>query len=455
MTQETQDFDYDLFVIGAGSGGVRCARMSAAMGARVAIAEERYLGGTCVNVGCVPKKLFYYGSHVREELELAESFGWTLGTVSFDWDQLRDSKSREIERLNGVYERLLGNNGVDILNGRATVSALNTIEINGRKITARNILVATGGWPFRPDLPGIEHCITSNEFFYLDTLPDRALVVGGGYIGIEFACILHNLGVGVTLSYRRELFLRGFDLDVRRHLKTALENKGIKLAFNHDIASIELEGNGVKKVVDVQGNVSHHELIIYATGRNPLSGKLGLESLGVKLSENGAIKVDSHFQTDCRGIFAIGDVIDRVQLTPVALAEGMYLANYLFGKPPPPLNYNNIPTAVFTQPSIGTVGMTEDQARDQGHSVSVFRSEFTPMKYSFSNTKEKTLMKLVVDSQTDRVLGVHMVGPEAGEIIQGIAIAVNMGATKAQFDQTIGIHPTSAEEFVTMRTPVT
>ena len=447
------EFDFDLFVVGAGSGGVRCARIAAGLGAKVAVAEELYYGGTCVNVGCVPKKLFYYGSHFQEDFKLAQSFGWSISGTDFDWQTLRQNKDREIERLNGIYINLLKNNGVTMVNGRATLTSSNTLEINGQSYSAKHILIASGGWPFVPDIPGIEHAITSNEFFYLDELPKQALIVGGGYIAIEFACILHNLGVDVTLSYRGEMFLRGFDNDVRHHLKDQLLSKGMKLAFNHQVVAIEKRESGELQVSDASGQTQNYDCVLYATGRKPKVEGLGLENTQVQLNANGAIQVNDAFQTHDPAIYAVGDVIDRVQLTPVALAEGMFVANHLFGGNAAQVNYSAIPTAVFTQPSIGTVGLTEEQARAEGKNVTIYKSAFAPMKYSFSEEKERTLMKLIVDSDTDKVLGAHMVGPEAGEIIQGIGIAVNMGATKAQFDQTIGIHPTSAEEFVTMRTP--
>lgn len=447
-------FDYDLFVIGAGSGGVRCARMSASMGGRVAIAEERYFGGTCVNVGCVPKKLYVYGSHINEELALAQSYGWNVEASGFDWTVLRDNKVKEIQRLNGIYDRLLVNAGVEVFNGRAVIQGPNQVCVNGKVVSARYILIATGGWPFLPEIPGVEYAITSNEFFDLPELPEKALIVGGGYIAIEFACILHNLGVDVTLSYRKELFLRGFDDDVREHLRDELLRKGIKIRFKHNVTAIAKCGDSQFRVNDASGNSEQFNLVVYATGRRPKIDGLGLENTSVSIAENGAVIVDDQYCTSEPSIYAVGDVIDRVQLTPVALAEGMYVANTLFADGGKPVGYDAIPTAVFTQPPIGTVGLTEQQAKDAGHDIDVYRSVFSPMKYSFSPHKERALMKLIVDKKTDRVLGAHMVGPDAGEIIQGIGIAVSMGATKAQFDQTIGIHPTSAEEFVTMRTPV-
>lgn len=447
-------YDYDLFVIGAGSGGVRCARMSAAMGARVAIAEERYFGGTCVNVGCVPKKLFVYAAHVHEDLHTARSFGWQIDNTHFQWPVLLENKNREITRLNGIYRNLLSSAGVEIMEGRATIRGPREIAINGKTVTARNILVATGGWPVKLDIPGAEHAITSNEFFFLSALPESALVVGGGYIAVEFAGILHNLGVATHLSYRGPQILRGFDMDVRQHLHQTMQAKGIAFHFNHQIAALRKLPDGKIQVVAGDGQSLQVDCVIMATGRRPLTDGLGLENTRVRLDEHGAICVDDNYQTAEPGIYAIGDVINRVQLTPVALAEGMAVAHQLFGKDCRTVDYQNIPTAVFSQPSIGTVGLTEEKAREQGFRLRIFRSTFTPMQQSMSDMKEKTLMKLVVDRDTDKVLGAHMVGPDAGEIIQGIAIAIRMGATKAQFDQTIGIHPTAAEEFVTMRVPV-
>lgn len=446
-------FDYDLFVVGAGSGGVRCARMSASMGAKVAIAEDRYFGGTCVNVGCVPKKLFVYAAHVHEDLHTAQSFGWRINDAHFAWPTLIANKNKEIARLNGIYRSILVNAGVEIFEGRAQFTGPNSITVNGKAITARNILIATGGWPVLPELPGIEHAITSNEFFFLPELPESALVVGGGYIAVEFAGILHNLGVDTTLSYRGPLFLRGFDQDVRNHVHEIMAGKGITCLFNHQILSLSKLSDGRIQVLDTDGKTHVVNCVIMATGRRPNTENLGLENTRVERNDRGAILVGPHFETAEQGVFALGDVIDRVQLTPVALAEGMALANHLFGKGFMPVDYQNIPTAVFSQPSIGAVGLSEEQAREAGMEVVIFRSIFTPMHHSMSDIKEKTLMKLVVDRASDKVLGAHMVGPDAGEIIQGLAIAIKMGATKSQFDQTIGIHPTAAEEFVTMRTP--
>ncbi len=446
-------YKYDLFVIGAGSGGVRAARMSAGMGARVAIAEDKYLGGTCVNVGCVPKKLFVYASQFSELFSQSSGFGWHVSSTKFNWKQLLANKNAEIERLNGVYERLLKDSGVELITGRASLVDPHTIEVNNKQFTAEKILVATGGWPSVPEIPGKEHIITSNESFFLETLPKHITIVGGGYIAVEFAGIFNGLGVDTTLLYRGPLFLRGFDDDVRTHLAEEMRKKGINLLFDTNIESIQHNSNQYNCQLNTDDTINTN-LVMYATGRKPNSDNLGLESSGVERDGNGAIIVNDHFQTSKNNIYALGDVINRIQLTPVALAEGMYLSRHLFGNDPKPVDYTNIPTAVFSQPNIGTVGLTETAAREKYTHIDIYKSQFTPMKLSFSNEDEKTLMKLVVDKNSDKVVGVHMVGPDAGEIIQGIGIAIKAGATKSTFDQTIGIHPTSAEEFVTMRESV-
>ncbi|NLT99717.1 MAG: glutathione-disulfide reductase [Pseudomonas lundensis] len=448
-------YEFDLFVIGAGSGGVRAARFAAGFGAKVAVAESRYLGGTCVNVGCVPKKLLVYGAHFAEEFEQASGFGWTLGASSFDWSTLIANKDREINRLNGIYRNLLVNSGVTLLEGHATLTGPNEVLVNGRRHTAKHILIATGGWPQIPEIPGHEHAISSNEAFFLKALPKRVLVVGGGYIAVEFAGIFQGLGAETSLLYRGEMFLRGFDGSVRKHLHEELLKRGMDVQFNADIARIDKQPDGSLKATLKDGRVLEADCVFYATGRRPMLDNLGLETTGVKLDKRGFINVNDLYQTDEPSILAIGDVIGRVQLTPVALAEGMAVARRLF-KPEQyrPVDYNMIPTAVFSQPAIGTVGLSEEQALEDGHQVQIFESSFRPMKLTMTDCQERTFMKLVVDAETDKVLGCHMVGPEAGEIVQGLAIAMKAGATKQHFDETIGVHPTAAEEFVTMRTPV-
>ncbi|MCU1729435.1 glutathione-disulfide reductase [Pseudomonas sp. 7P_10.2_Bac1] len=448
-------YEFDLFVIGAGSGGVRAARFAAGFGAKVAVAESRYLGGTCVNVGCVPKKLLVYGAHFAEDFEQASGFGWNLGEANFDWATLIANKDREIHRLNGIYRNLLVNSGVTLIEGHAKLTGPNEVEVNGQRHTAKHILIATGGWPQIPDIPGHEHAISSNEAFFLKDLPKRVLVVGGGYIAVEFAGIFHGLGAQTSLLYRGDLFLRGFDGAVRKHLHEELIKRGMDVQFNADIARIDKQADGSLKATLKDGRELEADCVFYATGRRPMLDNLGLENTGVELDKRGFVEVDDQYQSTEPSILAIGDVIGRVQLTPVALAEGMAVARRLF-KPEQyrPVDYRMIPTAVFSLPNIGTVGLSEEQAIEDGHKVQIFESSFRPMKLTLTECQERTLMKLVVDADTDKVLGCHMVGPDAGEIVQGLAIALKAGATKQHFDETIGVHPTAAEEFVTMRTPV-
>lgn len=446
-------YDFDLFVIGAGSGGVRAARMSAGMGAKVGIAEDWNLGGTCVNVGCVPKKLFVYASHYREEFHEAAGFGWNVGESNFDWKTLVENKNAEISRLNGVYGKLLDNAGVELFRARASVVDAHTVAVGDQTVTAERILVATGGWPSVPDIPGKEHITTSNEVFFLDALPKRAIVVGGGYIAVEFAGIFNGLGVDTTQLYRGPLFLRGFDEDVRPFLRDEMIKKGVDLRFNANIASIEKTDDALRATLE-DGSVVETDLILYATGRHANTANLGLEEAGVTLARNGAIVVNDDFQTSVPSIYALGDVIDRVALTPVAIAEGMVFSHNTYKGEDRKMDYRDIPTAVFSQPSVGTVGLTEADAREKYGEIDVYRSSFRPMKHTLSGGTEQTLIKMIVDRASDRVVGFHMVGPEAGEITQGIGVAFKAGATKADFDATIGIHPTSAEEFVTMREPV-
>ena len=449
-------YDFDLFTIGAGSGGVRASRFAANYGARVAIAEERYLGGTCVNVGCIPKKLFSYAAHFHDDIEDAAGYGWNIDKSAFDWPTLVANKDREITRLNGVYKRLLDGAGVTTFDTRATVIDAHSVEVGGKRVTAKHILIATGGWPVKPAIPGVEFAITSNEAFHLTSLPKRIVIVGGGYIAVEFASIFHGLGVETILVYRGERLLKSFDADLGEFLAEQMKAKGIDLRFQCNIAAISREdaksGELISTLTD--GTQIKCGAVMLATGRAPNSKGLGLEKAGVTLSDNGAVKVDAHFQTSVPSIHAFGDVTDRVLLTPVALAEGMAVAARLFGKNDRTLSYENIATAIFSNPNVGTVGLSEDAARRRGRELSIFKSSFTPLKHTLTGRTEKVLMKLVVDKNSDQVLGVHMVGPEAGEMIQGFAVALNCGATKSQLDATIGIHPTMAEEFVTMRQPV-
>ena len=446
-------YDYDLFTIGAGSGGVRASRVSAGLGARVAIAEERYLGGTCVNVGCIPKKLLVYASHYTEDFEDARAYGWTVGKSSFDWATLIRNKDREIARLNEVYRKLLDQSGVKQIEGRARIVDQNTVAIGDRTFSAKNILIATGSWPSVPEIPGIEHAITSNEAFHLKQLPRRVIVVGGGYIAVEFASIFHGLGAETTELYRGPLFLRGFDHDVRQVLAEEMRKKEIDLRFDLNIESIEQADDHLLATLS-DGSKLEADQIMYATGRLPATSDLGLEEAGVELNQKGAVVVDEFSRSTVANIWAIGDVIDRINLTPVAIHEGMALAETLFHDRPTKPDHENVASAVFSQPQIGAVGLNETKARERYTELEIFRTRFRPLKHTLTGQDETTMMKLIVDRASGRVVGAHMVGPEAGEIIQGIAIAIKCRATKAEFDATIGLHPTSAEEFVTMRESV-
>jgi len=446
-------YDYDLFTIGGGSGGVRASRFASQYGARVAIAESKDLGGTCVNVGCIPKKLMSYGAHFHQDFADAAGFGWTVGETSFDWAALIAAKDKEIARLNGIYRKILEGAKVDIVEGHATVEDAHTVSVNGKRYTAAHILVATGGRPMVPEIPGKELGIVSDDFFHLTALPKRSVVLGGGYIAVELASILNGLGSEVTLVYRGKSLLRGMDSELGIFLAEEMRKKGMNILFENNIDAIASDGAG-KRVKLSDGKTVDADCVLFATGRHPNTAGLGLEKVGVALTAKGAVKVDQHFVSDVASIHAIGDVIDRVALTPVALAEGMVVAARLFNQGGREMSYENIPTAVFSHPNVGTVGLGEEDARKKVGEVRIFKSEFKALKHTLSGNAERTFMKLVVDAKSDRVLGVHMVGADAGEIVQGFAVALQCGATKAQFDATIGIHPTSAEEFVTMRTPV-
>jgi len=447
------EFDYDLVAIGAGSGGVRACRVSASLGARVAVAEESDLGGTCVNLGCIPKKLFVYASHFRDDFEDAAGFGWSLGDRSFDWPTLVSNKDREIARLNEVYRRLLADAGVDLIEGRARVQDSNTLEIDGRTITAANILIATGSQPSVPDVPGVEFAMTSDQAFHLSELPRHAIVIGGGYIAVEFAGIFHGLDVATTQLYRGPLFLRGFDDDVRNFLASEMRGRGVDLRFEANVASIEKVSGGLRASLE-DGSVLDTDAILYATGRVPRTRGLGLEEAGVALDEKGAVSVDAFSRSSVPSIWAIGDATDRINLTPVAIHEGVCVAKTLFGGVDTKPDHTGVASAVFSQPAIGTIGLNEAAAREAYAEIDVYRSTFRALKHTLTGRDEQAMMKLIVDRASDRIVGLHMVGADAGEIIQGFAVALKCGATKAQFDATIGIHPTSAEEFVTMRDPV-
>ncbi len=444
-------YDYDLFVIGAGSGGVRAARMSAGFGARVGVCEDMRVGGTCVMRGCVPKKLLVYGAHFHEEIEDAQAYGWSVDarSATIDWPRLIAKKDAELHRLEGVYHSILSNAGVELINGRGTLVDAHTIDVAGKTITADKILIATGGWPSMPKIPGIEHVITSNEALDIKDLPQRMIIVGGGYIAVEFAGVFNGAGVEVTEIIRAPNILRGFDEDVRNHLRTEMEKKGISIRTETVVDSIAKTANGYTVTAN-GGEALETDLVMYATGRTPKTENLGLENLGIELDRARAIVVDDHYQTSVDNIYAIGDVTNRVNLTPVALAEGMALANKLFNNTPRSVDYDFIPSAVFSHPPIGSVGFTEDQAREKGP-IDVYVSTFKPMKHTLSGRDEKGLMKLIVEQKTDRVIGLHLVGPDTPEIAQGFAVAMKAGATKAHFDSTVGIHPTAAEELVTMR----
>ena len=447
----------DLFVIGGGSGGVRAARMAAQRGAKVVLAEAAALGGTCVNVGCIPKKLYSYAAHFAQDFDDAAGFGWSMEPPVFDWNLLKANRAKEILRLNGIYEKLLTGAGVHIVRGWAEPVGANEVKVRTenreRVYSARHILVATGGTPTVPLFPGRELVVSSDNMFDLDPFPERLLVVGGGYIACEFASIFNGLGSKVTQLYRGARVLRGFDDDIRAFIEQEMRKHGVALHTSADVQSIEKTAHGLRAQL-TDGRTVTADTVLYATGRAPNVNGLGLEAVGVRQGKDGAIVVDERYQTSVPSIHAIGDVTARIQLTPVALGEAMALVDRLFGDSKRKMGYDFIPTAVFTHPNIATVGMTESQAREEFGQVTVFRSEFSPLKNTLSGSKERTLMKLVVESASDRVVGLHMVGPDAGEVVQGFAVALKAGATKAVFDSTIGIHPTAAEEFVTMREPV-
>ena len=442
--------DFDLFVIGGGSAGVRCARISAGHGARVGIAEERFWGGTCVNIGCVPKKLLVQAGEYGGWADDAAGFGWTITKGPHDWSKLIAAKDREITRLEGIYRKLLANAGATVFDGRAVLVDPHTIEVAGQRVTAKQIVIATGGHPERPNIPGAELGIVSDDAFYLKTMPRHVVMVGSGYIAVEFANIFQALGAEVHLVYRQPLPLRGFDHDIREAMRDALAAQSITLHSNSMPKALEADGDRRILTLD-DGQRLVTDLVFFATGRRANVKGLGVEQAGIELNAKGAVKVDEHLRTTQPHIYAMGDVTDRINLTPVATAEGHALADSLFGNKPRGIALWNIPSAVFTSPPVATVGLSEEQACALGP-VDIYLTRFTPMRHTLSGRNRKTLMKLVVDKETQKVVGAHMLGEDAAEIIQGIAIAVVMGATKADFDRTIGVHPTAAEEFVTLRT---
>ena len=447
------DFEFDFFVVGGGSGGVRAARVAAGLGARVAIAESSRYGGTCVIRGCVPKKLMVQASHYAEDFADAGGFGWTVPPASFSWPTLVVAKEKEISRLSGIYQDLLNRAGVTVLQGRARFIDPHTLAIDGRRIRARHILIATGGKPHRPDVPGIDHAITSDEAFDLPVFPQRVLIVGGGYIAVEFAGIFNGLGAEVTLSYRGEQILRGFDDDVRRHLHEEMSKKGIAILLGSKVRRLDRESDGrlLASFAEPGEDVLPFDAVMYATGRVPNVDGLDLGAAGVELAPGGGIRVDAWSRTSAAHIYAVGDVTDGIALTPVAIREGATVANNLFGPTPMAADLTLVPSAVFSQPPIGTVGLSEAAALEKFEDIDIYQSSFKPLRHALSGRDERTMMKLVVATESQRVLGAHMVGPDAPEIIQGLAVALHMGATKADFDATLGIHPTSAEEFMTLR----
>lgn len=443
-------FDYDLLVVGAGSGGIRAARASAKLGARVGIAENASLGGTCVNAGCVPKKLFFYAAHFSDDFTSAKGFGWSVNNKEFNWEKLIINKNMEISRLNNLYEKLLHDAGIKLIKGHAILNSPHSITVGEQSYSAKRILLATGGQPYIPDIPGRQHIISSSEVFSLKTLPEKIIIVGGGYIAVEFAGIFNGLGVDTTLIHRDKLFLRGFDQDIRNFLAIEMDKKGIKLRFETEVKELKKNNQKLRATLSDESILSAGQ-ILYATGRKPRTRDMGIENIGVKTDDNGAVIIDETYQTNIPTIYAIGDITNRINLTPVALAEGSYIARLFYdSKNLTRVDYRNIPTCIFSQPNVSSVGLSEQAAKKKYAKIDVYRTSFTPMKHALSGINEKAYLKLIVEQETDKVIGAHMVGSDAGEIIQGISIAIKAGARKADFDNTIGIHPTIAEEFTSM-----
>lgn len=445
-------YDYDLFVIGAGSGGVRAARVSAAHGAKVAVAEEFRVGGTCVIRGCVPKKLLVYGAHFAEDLQDARRFGWDVPDCRFDWAVLRDNVLAEVDRLNGLYTNTLDSHAVEIVHQRATVKGPHEVELaDGRHVTAKVILIATGAWPVVADCPGAELGITSNEVFHLEALPKRVVIAGAGYIANEFAGIFHQLGSHVTLVNRSDKILRGYDEQIRDRLLQISIAKGIEFRFNAAFKSVEKQADGSLQIHLSDGKPLVADMLLFAIGRRPHTSGLGLENAGVEINEKGAIKVDADNRSTCESLYAVGDVTDRVQLTPVAIREGQAFADTVFGNNPHQVDYGCIPSAVFSHPPLAGVGLTEAEARNKYGEVKIYTSDFRAMKNVLADRNERALYKMVVDADTNRVLGLHMIGPDAPEILQAAAVAVKAGLTKAAFDDTMALHPSMAEELVLLK----
>ncbi len=446
------DYDFDLFVIGAGSGGVRASRVAAAHGARVAVAEEFRVGGTCVIRGCVPKKLLIYGAHFAEDLKDARRFGWNVPDCGFEWTTLRDNVLHDVDRLEGLYKNTLENHKVELIAERATITGPHSVKLaSGREVTAKVILVATGAWPIIPEVEGAEHGITSNEVFHLDECPGRIVIVGGGYIANEFAGIFHQFGSHVTMVNRGGTLLRGYDETVRDRLLQISMMKGINFRFNAKMEKIEKNGDGTLCVRFADGDPVAADLVLFATGRRPHTEGLGLETAGVELDEKGAIKVDEYSRSSCESIYAVGDVTDRLQLTPVAIREGHAFADTVFGDNKRKVDYGCVPSAVFSHPPLAGVGMTEAEARNKLGTVKIYTSDFRPMKNVLAGRDERALYKMIVDATTDKVVGLHMIGPDAPEILQAAAVAVKAGLTKQDFDDTVALHPSMAEELVLLK----
>jgi glutathione reductase (NADPH) len=444
--------DFDLFVIGGGSGGVACARRAASYGAKVALAEHDLLGGTCVHRGCIPKKLLVYAAHFRHDFEDAAAYGWSLGERRFDWDAMVAAKRQELSRLKDIYARLLQDAGVTTIVERAQLVDRHTLAAGGREYTAETVLIATGGWPVMPDIPGIEHAVTSNEMFELPRFPRRLVIVGGSYIACEFACIFSGLGAETTQLYRGDMILRGFDMDLREVLCDEMRKDGIELRLETNAVALAKQGKTVR-VTTTHGDTMDADVVLFATGRAPNTRGIGLEQAGVELNHKGAVTVDAGSRSTVPNIYAIGDCTDRINLTPVAIHEGRCLAETLYHDNPREPDHRDVPTAVFSQPELGTVGLSEADARKAYAAVDIYKSRFRPLKHTLTGRHETVFMKLVVDRESDRVVGCHMIGSGAGELVQLLGLAVKAGATKAQFDATVAVHPTAAEEFVTMYEP--